>query len=116
MSRRSDKEFLKDMRVACHKIMKYTSNLNYDDFVKNEEKVDAVVRNIEILGEAAKNVSDELKKEYPEIEWNAIARTRDKVIHFYFGVDTEIIWDIITIDIPRLKKQLEKIAREKGWG
>ena len=116
MPKRVDREFLKDMIVACDKIMKYTSNLNYNDFVENEEKVDAVVRNIEILGEAAKNISDELKKEYPEIEWSAIARTRDKIIHFYFGVDTEIIWDIVTIDIPRLRKQLEEIVRKKGWG
>ena len=66
--------------------MKYTENLSYEDFKKNDMVIDAVVRNIEILGEASKSISDELKEKYPEIEWREISRTRDKIIHFYFGV------------------------------
>ncbi|MCD6513515.1 MAG: DUF86 domain-containing protein [Candidatus Odinarchaeota archaeon] len=87
MHKRGDKEFLMDMLISCEKIMKYTENLSYEDFKKNDMVIDAVVRNIEILGEASKSISDELKEKYPEIEWREVSRTRDKIIHFYFGVD-----------------------------
>jgi len=97
------------------KIMKYTENLSYEDFKKNDMVIDAVVRNIEILGEASKSISDELKEKYPEIEWREISRTRDKIIHFYFGVDLDIIWDIITVDIPSLRKKLKRILKKEGW-
>ncbi|MEQ9715778.1 MAG: HepT-like ribonuclease domain-containing protein [Candidatus Asgardarchaeum sp.] len=86
MHKRGDKEFLMDMLISCEKIMKYTENLSYEGFKKNDMVIDAVVRNIEILGEASKSISDELKEKYPEIEWREISRTRDKIIHFYFGV------------------------------
>jgi len=115
MFKRSDKEFLMDMLIACEKIMRYTKDLSYEDFRGNDMVIDAVVRNIEILGEASKNISEELKKKYPEVEWREISRTRDKIIHFYFGVDLSIVWDIITVDIPSLRKKLEKIAKEEGW-
>jgi len=68
MPKRGDKEFLMDMLIACEKIMKYTRGLSYEDFRKNEMVIDAVVRNIEILGEASKNISEGLKKKYPEVE------------------------------------------------
>jgi len=115
MSKRGDREFLMDMLIACEKIMKYTRDLSYEDFRRNDMVIDAVVRNIEILGEASKNISEGLKKRYPEVEWREISRTRDKIIHFYFGVDLSIVWDIITVDIPPLRKKLEKITKEEGW-
>jgi len=77
--------------------------------------IDAVVRNIEILEEVAKNISEGLKKKYPEIEWREIVRTRDKIIHFYFGVDISIVWDIVTIDIPKLKDKPESLIKSEGW-
>ncbi len=77
--------------------------------------IDTVVRNIEILEEAAKNVSDDLKSKYQEIEWREIARTGDKVIHFYFGVSLSVIWDIITADIPMLKDKLKNLTKSEGW-
>lgn len=115
MSKRGDREFLIDMLIACERIERYTKGLSYKDFCENDLVIDAVLRNIEILGEASKNISEELKKKYPEVEWRAISRTRDKIIHSYFGVDLSIVWDIITVDIPALQKKLEKIAKEKSW-
>ena len=109
MSKRGDREFILDMLSACERILEYTENLSYEDFCSKQMVVDAVVRNIEILGEATKNVSDELKNKHPEIEWQEIVRTRDKIIHFYFGVNLSIIWDIIKNDIPNLYEEIEKI-------
>lgn len=115
MSKRGDREFLMDMIIACEKIMKYTEDMSYEDFCKNEMVIDAVVRNIEILGEASKNISEVLKKKHPEIEWREISRTRDKIIHFYFGVALSIVWDIIKMDIPSLIEKLKGVAEKEGW-
>jgi len=115
MSKRGDREFLMDMLIACEKIIKYTKDLSYEDFRRNDIVIDAVVRNIEILGEASKRISEGLKKKYPEVEWREILRTRDKIIHFYFGVDLSIVWDIITVDIPALKEKLKRIIEKEGW-
>ena len=70
-------------------------------------------RNIEIIGEAVKSISDNIKRRYPEIEWREIAKTRDKLIHSYFGVDLDVVWDIVTIDIPRLRQQIEEIIEKE---
>ena len=115
MSKRGDREFLIDMIIACEKIMKYTKDMSYEDFCNNEMVIDAVVRNIEILGEASKNISEDLKRKYPEIEWREIARTRDKIIHFYFGVDLSIVWDITKVDIPFLIEKLKGVAEKENW-
>ena len=115
MSKRGDREFLIDMLIACEKIIKYTKDLSYKDFRRNDIVIDAVVRNIEILGEASKRISEGLKKKYPEVGWREISRTRDKIIHFYFGVDLSIVWDIITVDIPALKEKLKGIIEKEGW-
>ncbi len=115
MSKRGDREFLIDMLIACEKIMRYTKDLSYEDFRKNDIIIDAVIRNIEILGEASKNISKELRGKYPEVGWREISRTRDKIIHFYFGVDLSIVWDIVTVDIPVLQEKLKKIVEEESW-
>ncbi|MFQ6071915.1 MAG: DUF86 domain-containing protein, partial [Methanosarcinales archaeon] len=112
MYKRGNKEYLLDIYNACNQILKYTKGINKREFMENEEKQDAIVRNLEILGEAVKNISETFREKHPEVQWKEIARTRDKLIHFYFGVDYDVVWDIITVDIPRLKKQV-KIIIEK---
>jgi len=95
--------------------MEYTEGMDFSKFREDKKTKDAVIRNIEILGEAVKRLSKQIKEKYPEVEWNEIARTRDKIIHFYFGIDEEIIWDIINKDIPVLKQKFEKIIEQEGW-
>jgi uncharacterized protein with HEPN domain len=116
MSKRGDKEFILDMLIACKNILEYTKDMDFDRFSRSQMVIDAVMRNIEILGEATKNVSDKLKSKYPEIEWRKISGTRDRIIHFYFGIKLEIVWDIISTHIPNLKRQLENIIKKEGWG
>ena len=106
MSKREDTAVIQDIKEAIDRITSYTSKMEYDDFLQNYKTQDAVVRNIEILGEAAKLLSDETKRNYPNIPWKDIAGTRDKLIHDYFGVNIDIVWDIVKNEIPFLSKQL----------
>jgi len=115
MYRRGEREFVLDMFLACRKILDYTKDMTFEEFLSDDKTLDAVIRNIEILGEAVKSISKEFREKYPEIEWSKIARTRDKLIHFYFGVDPEITWSIVKIDIPTLFEKLKKIIKEQGW-
>lgn len=94
MSKRQDTAVIKDIKEAIHRILSYTSETEYDVFLKDYRTQDAVIRNIEILGEAVKLLSDETKRKYPDIPWKDIAGTRDKLIHDYFGVNIDIVWDI----------------------
>ncbi len=77
MYKRGDKEFVVDMFLACKRIVEYTLDLSFDDFKRDSKTVDAVVRNIEILGEAVKSISKDFRRKYPDIDWSIIARTRD---------------------------------------
>jgi uncharacterized protein with HEPN domain len=89
--------------------------MTYTDFYDNLPIQDAVIRNLEILGEATKNLSIELRNKYEQIDWSGIARMRDKFIHYYFGLDISVIWDFVQLEIPLLKKQLVKLIKAEGW-
>ena len=115
MSRRGDKEYLKDILIACENILSYKEGYDLDMFVGDRKTQDAIIRNIEIIGEAVKNISESLRNKYGYIEWKEIAKTRDKLIHVYFGVDIDILWDIINVDIPRLKEQIKEIIQKEGF-
>jgi uncharacterized protein with HEPN domain len=83
--------------------------LNRDKFLKDETLQRAFVRSIEIIGEAAKKLPEELKQNYPNIEWKAITGMRDRLIHDYFGIDYEIVWDVVINKIPQLHKEIQQI-------
>jgi len=87
-------------------IESYTNNLTIDDFSESRLYQDAIVRNLEIIGEAVKSLPKKLIAKYPEIEWKKIAGLRDILIHAYFGIDIEIVWDVVQNKIPELKDQM----------
>lgn len=105
-------DFLKDILESIEKIEKFIKGLEFDDFSKDDKTVYAVIRALEIIGEATKNLPDSLKEEYPEVPWRKMTGTRDKVIHGYFGVDLEVIWRTVTRNIPTVKPLIKDILDE----
>jgi len=87
--------FLEDMQMACEKVIRYVKDLKQKQFLKDEKTYDAVVRNLTIIGEAVKNVPQEIRALHPSIEWRKIAGFRDIAVHDYFGIDEDILWDIV---------------------
>lgn len=112
MSKRADTDFLNDSKEAILRINVYVENLNYEDFLNDIKTQDAVVRNLEIIGEAIKNISEELKEKYPRVPWKDLAGVRDKLIHHYFGVNLDIVWNIVKEELPGIILQLEEIQEE----
>jgi len=106
---REYKAYLRDILEAIDKIERYTKNMNFEDFSDNELIQDGVIRNLEIIGEAVKNLPDDIKKDYSEVEWRKIAGLRDIFIHAYFGVDLEVIWDIVKNKVSELKGMVREI-------
>lgn len=94
---------------AMNKIESYIAGVEFDSFIQDKMRVDAVLRNIEIIGEAAKNIPNHIRKKHPGIPWRRIVGLRNIVIHEYFGVDLENIWKIITENIPEVKPAFIKM-------
>ena len=108
-----DSIYLRHILDSIEDIDKSTRGFFKKDFKSNKDIVDATTRRIEIIGEAVKNISTALKEKYPQIEWKKIAGTRDVLIHAYFSVDLDLLWDIVKIDLPRLKKETANILNEE---
>lgn len=109
MSSRGDKELVDDMKAAIASIFEYTDGLNYEAFLADNRTKDAVVRNLEVLGESSKNVSKPFKQRHSQIPWKNLAMVRDRLIHHYFGVNYEIVWTIISDRLPEVLEKLEKL-------
>ena len=111
MSKTEDIVRIRHMADAASKAIELVKGCTRADLDKDEKLALAVVRLLEILGEAAKSVSDECRRKYPAVPWRQIAGTRDRLIHGYFDVDLNVVWKIISADLPGLVKQLDSIIR-----
>lgn len=105
--------FLEDMQVACRKLLRYTEGLTFDEFALDERTYDAVIYNLVILGEAAKNVPSLVRKRYPQVQWRKISGLRDVSVHRYFGLDEEVLWDILQGEIRPLLTKIDQIIAEE---
>ena len=105
--------FVKHILESIKRIESFMEKVSEESFRTNEEKQSAVIRQIEIIGEATKNLPESFRKKYKDVSWADIAKTRDKMIHHYFGVDLDIVWEIIKEEIPKLKKQIKKIKENE---
>jgi len=110
--RRDYSLFLKDIIQAMEAIEKFVEGMEFEELVEDDKTSSAVIRKFEILGEAARNIPDWMREKYPLIPWKRMVGMRDRLIHGYFGIDYELVWDAIKVEIPRIKSELEKILKE----
>lgn len=103
------RDYLRHILVEADYLLASRTGLTFDAFMTNETLQRAFVRSLEIIGEAAKKVPREFRSQYPDIEWRAMAGMRDRLIHDYFGVDYEIVWDVVQSRIPELRRQISSI-------
>jgi len=110
---RDETMYLSDIAKSCEKVSRFTAGLTQSDLKADEKTYDAVVRNLEILGEAAKHISDDLREQLPDIEWQKVAGFRDILAHAYFGIDDDILWDIVQNKVPQLAKAISTFFNGK---
>jgi len=112
-TKRIYKDYLKDIRASISDIQEFSSGMTFEEFSYDRKTIHAVVRCFEIIGEAAKNLPEELKSKYPGIHWREITGMRDKMIHEYFGVNLQIVWQTIGEDLPSLEEAIKKLIDEE---
>lgn len=112
MTKHLDLPYINHILDAITDIESFILKVSKDNFFNNKEKQSAVVRQIEVIGEAVKNLSNELRNKYPIVPWNKIAGIRDRIVHKYFDVDLNIIWDVINNDLQILKQKILKIKKD----
>ena len=103
--------YIEDILECIGKIKKYTKGVTFKQFSKDQKTIDAVIRNFEIIGEATKQLSSEMKNKYPDIEWKSMIDFRNVIVHEYFGIDLEIIWNIIETKLTPLEKKVKEIIK-----
>ena len=109
MFERAWKFYITDMIKFSETIMSYTHGMEQETFVNSGITYDATLRNLELIGEAATHIPQEIREQYPNIPWRMIIATRNQLIHGYLGIDNDILWSIINIDIPALMTQLQEV-------
>lgn len=112
MTQREFRDFLQDILEAIRQLENITKTITFAEFSTRIETLLSVVKLIEIIGEAVKNIPDEVRVNYPEIPWKNVAGMRDKLVHEYWAIDEQIIWQVIQKNIPQLKETITKILEE----
>jgi uncharacterized protein with HEPN domain len=113
MSRRATPLLIEDIWEALEKIERYVSGLNHESFLNDDKTVDSVARNLEIIGEAANRLPTDFRTQHSEIEWPKIIGLRNRIVHDYFNIDVEIVWEIVQKNLPMLKSKLSVIRGNK---
>ncbi len=106
--------YVEDIVGAIERIQRYTEGMSFEDFIEDQKTVDAVIRNLEIIGEATKHTPDEFKALHPDIPWREIAGMRNRLIHSYFGVDLSLIWHTIRSELGELERAMKRLMEVSG--
>lgn len=114
--KRDYKLYIKDILECIDKIKSFVGEMSFEEFMKDEKTKSAVVRELEVIGEATKNVPERMRREYKDLPWKDMARMRDKIIHFYFGVDYEIVWEVVQKRLPEIKPLIKGMLKELEEG
>ena len=112
MKKREYLDYVQDIVESINDIESFTKGIDFNDFIKDKKTINAVVRSLEVIGEASKKVPETIRKKYPALPWKQMAKMRDKLIHEYFGVDVEIVWKVVNDEIPPLKPLIQQILGE----
>jgi len=113
MSRRDWKLYVEDILECIRKVEKYTGDMDFTFFEKDDKTIDAVIKNLETIGEAAGHIPDDIKARHKDIPWGEIVGLRNRIVHGYFNIDLKIIWGVIKQELPALKIQLKHILKEE---
>jgi uncharacterized protein with HEPN domain len=109
---RRDASYLADIVEAIQRIAGYILGLDYDQFLDDVRTQDAVLRNLQVIGEATKKLSPELRQENPDLPWKAMAGLRDRIVHDYFGINSEVVWTVVSRELPPLLPQVAALLEE----
>lgn len=112
MRKRDYGDFIKDILDSIQDIKFFTKDMSFEEFAKDKKTINAVIRSIEVIGEASKKIPKSIRERYPAIPWRKVSGMRDKMIHEYFGVDVEILWKTIKEDIPPLESLIRKVLED----
>lgn len=113
MKKRDYRDYLQDILDSIEDIKSFIGNMDFEEFSKDKRTINAVIRSMEIIGEATKNIPQSIRDKYPQVPWKKMAGMRDKMIHEYFGVDIEILWKTVKGDIPSIKPLIGEVLRKE---
>ena len=110
--KRNRKLYLKDIFTAMESIEKFVEGMSFEEFVQDDKTTSAVIQKFEVIGEATKQIPEEMRQKYPQIPWKEMAGMRDRLIHFYFGVDYKLVWETAKRRIPQVKSLIEEMLKK----
>lgn len=112
--KRDPGDYLADILAALDETAEFTAGMSFEEFAQDRKTVNAVVRSLEVLGEAAKRIPDDLRAQAPSVPWKYMAAMRDKLIHAYFGVDLRIVWAVVKTELPPLRPEIKRLLDGLG--